>query len=327
MGQILNFREVVNDCDLKDLGFCGEPFTWITLRNWGIKEQLDRVLANIAWCNLFTNHSVTHLKPCKSDHVLLALVFLGGGHRNSHTQTLFHFEEMQIGHNDCADIMKQAGSTEVAGYPKYQMQRSVGGDAVLDALDHRFSTEMTEILKAEFSSDEVRAALFQMHFSKSPSPDGMPLVFFQKFWDIVDLDVMNVVLSFLSLGKILKKINFTYVTLIPKVNKPKEMGHLQPIILSNVLHKIAAKEELALLMGVTRVDRHKKYLDMPTLVGRNRGQELLVKVLAQAIPLYVMKCFFIPRYFCDDLNWLVARFWNMYAFNLAILAKQGWRIM
>ncbi|KAM2256227.1 hypothetical protein TB2_046452 [Malus domestica] len=125
MGQILNFREVVNDCDLKDLGFCGEPFTWFTLRNWGIKEQLDRVLANIAWCNLFTNHFVTHLKPCKSDHVLLALVFLGGGHRNSHTQTLFHFEEMQIGHNDCADIMKQAGSTEVAGYPKYQVMEKI----------------------------------------------------------------------------------------------------------------------------------------------------------------------------------------------------------
>ncbi|KAM2061388.1 hypothetical protein ACFX1T_046455 [Malus domestica] len=234
---------------------------------------------------------------------------------------------MRIGHNDCADVMKQAGSTEVAGYPKHQTQRSAGGDAVLDALDHRFSKEMTEILEAEFSSDEVRAALFQMHFSKSPSPDGMPLVFFQKFWDIVDLDVMNVMLSFLSLGKILKKINFTYVTLIPKVNKPKEMGHVQPIILSNVLHKIATKEELALLIGVTRVDRHKKYLDMPTLVGRNRGWELLVKVLAQAIPLYVMKCFFLPRYFCDDHNWLVARFWNMYAFNLAILAKQGWRIM
>lgn len=88
-------------------------------------------------------------------------------------------------------------------------------------------------------------------------------------------------------------------------------------------------------MGVTCVDRHKKYLGMPTLVSRNRGErfayikeqlwkrlqswngkllsaagrELLVKVVAQSIPLYVMSCFLLPRYFCNDLNQLVARFW------------------
>lgn len=60
----------------------------------GIKKRLDRVLANVAWCNLFPNHYITHLKPCKSEHVLLALVFLGGGHCNSHTQTSFHFEDI-----------------------------------------------------------------------------------------------------------------------------------------------------------------------------------------------------------------------------------------
>lgn len=39
------------------------------------------------------------------------------------------------------------------------------------------------------------------------------------------------------------------------------------------------------------------------------GRELLVKVVAQAIPLYVMNSFLLPRFFCDDLNKMVARFW------------------
>lgn len=44
--QILKFQEAINNCNLKDLGYVGNPFTWITTWHGGIKEKLDRDFAN-----------------------------------------------------------------------------------------------------------------------------------------------------------------------------------------------------------------------------------------------------------------------------------------
>lgn len=99
------------------------------------------------------------------------------------------------------------------------------------------------------------------------------------------------------------------------------------------LHKSAAcfsrnvrghmQDQLATLLGVERVHRHEKYLGLSTFVGRNRGicfthikerlwkklqdwkekilsaagNELHVKVVAQAIPLYTMYLLSFPQIF------------------------------
>ena len=65
--------------------------------------------------------------------------------------------------------------------------------------------------------------------------------FYQKHWDVVGLDVCEKVRSMLMSGHILRKINYTHVTLIPKVKEAKLMTQLRPISLCNVLYKIVAK--------------------------------------------------------------------------------------
>lgn len=42
-------------------------------------------------------------------------------------------------------------------------------------------------------------------------------------------------------GQILRKINYTHVTLIPKVKEVMKMSQLRPISLCNVIYKIMAK--------------------------------------------------------------------------------------
>lgn len=69
----------------------------------------------------------------------------------------------------------------------------------------------------------------------------MSLGFYKKHWDIVSHDVCNGIRTMLSSGHILRKINYTHVTLIPKVNEASMMSQLWPISLCNVLYKIVAK--------------------------------------------------------------------------------------
>ena len=68
--QIRDFREVVDECYLQDLGFKGCHFTW-----WNgcadtheIRVRLDRIWTSPSWVSLFPNSSVEHVPTMDSDY-------------------------------------------------------------------------------------------------------------------------------------------------------------------------------------------------------------------------------------------------------------------
>ncbi|KAM1453743.1 hypothetical protein ACFX1S_003497 [Malus domestica] len=121
---------------------------------------------------------------------------------------------------------------------------SQGGDGMEEVLTNILlvvSEEMNEDLIRSVYDEEIKSAVFQMHSTKAPGPDGMSPRFYQNHWDVVGSDVCNGIRSMLHSGCILRKINFTHVTLILKVKDPTKMSQLRPISLCNVLYKIVAK--------------------------------------------------------------------------------------
>ncbi len=114
-------------------------------------------------------------------------------------------------------------------------------DNTLLAVDGVVTPEMNRRLLLPYNAVEIKRALFQMHPSKSPGPDGMSCIFFQKFWHIIGCDVVQAISSVLTSGHMLKKINFTHIALIPKIKNPQQMSDFRPISLCNVVYKMISK--------------------------------------------------------------------------------------
>ena len=55
------------------------------------------------------------------------------------------------------------------------------------------------------------------------------------------MDVSQAVLSYLNSRSILRSINHTFITMIPKVQNPKRVSDFRPISFCNVIYKIISK--------------------------------------------------------------------------------------
>lgn len=80
-----------------------------------------------------------------------------------------------------------------------------------------------------------------MHPTKAPDSNGMPPLFFQCHWHIVDPSITKALLDALNLGQIPKDLNHTYFTLIPKKAQPQSITDYRPISLCNILYKLISK--------------------------------------------------------------------------------------
>ncbi|XP_050242446.1 uncharacterized protein LOC126691441 [Quercus robur] len=114
-------------------------------------------------------------------------------------------------------------------------------ERVLAGVQPVVSTSMNEALTCPYSREEVEVAIKQMAPLKASGPDGMPPLFYQTFWPNIGMEVSDAVLSCLNSSNLLKSINNTFITLIPKVNNPETVAQFRPISLCNVIYKILSK--------------------------------------------------------------------------------------
>nr|GEW18131.1 RNA-directed DNA polymerase, eukaryota, reverse transcriptase zinc-binding domain protein [Tanacetum cinerariifolium] len=76
------------------------------------------------------------------------------------------------------------------------------------------------IKKFDHAHDVV---MFQIDGNKASGPYGCSLLLFKKAWNIVGKDICKSIMEFFDSGKMLKEINSTLISLIPKIQTPSKI--------------------------------------------------------------------------------------------------------
>jgi len=98
-----------------------------------------------------------------------------------------------------------------------------------------------ESLVAPFSEAKIKEAVFSCYPEGATGPDGLPFLFYHKFWDIVKADLVNLFTEFFKGDLDIYRLNFALVTLIPKVPNACNMKQFKLISLLNCSFKLFSK--------------------------------------------------------------------------------------
>ncbi|CAL9013386.1 unnamed protein product, partial [Prunus brigantina] len=148
------------------------------------------------------------------------------------------FDENHVWQNDerrIGDLFCDYFKTLFSSSGSQQMER------ILNEVRPVITNAMNDQLLQPFTREELEHTLFQMFPTKAPGHDGMPALFFQKYWHIVGDKVANKCLQILNGEGSVREFNHTLIALIPKVKMPTTVSEFRPISLCTTVYKMIAK--------------------------------------------------------------------------------------
>jgi hypothetical protein len=101
--------------------------------------------------------------------------------------------------------------------------------------------DINAVLTVLPSHSEIKNAVFALNKDSAPGPDGFGAFFFQHYWDIVKVDVINAVLEFFTSSWILPGFNSNIISLLPKFPEASSIDQYRPIAMANFKFKIISK--------------------------------------------------------------------------------------
>ncbi|XP_028113902.1 uncharacterized protein LOC114311939 [Camellia sinensis] len=96
-------------------------------------------------------------------------------------------------------------------------------------------------LEADFSEEEIRAAVKDCVGNKALGPDSFNLAYFQKFWLLIKADLLKFFKEFHRHERLVLGLNSSFISLIPKVENPVGHGDYRPISLMGSIYKVLTK--------------------------------------------------------------------------------------
>ncbi|KAK9723629.1 hypothetical protein RND81_05G013800, partial [Saponaria officinalis] len=110
-----------------------------------------------------------------------------------------------------------------------------------DIEGERVGDHLHQMLAHPISDMEIKEALFGIPEDKAPRLDGFNSVFFKSSWDTINPCFIAVVKDFFQHQRLLKQVNSTLLTLVPKVPSPANVTQFRPIACCNVIYMVISK--------------------------------------------------------------------------------------
>ena len=113
--------------------------------------------------------------------------------------------------------------------------------SLINSIPKSLSEEENDLILGKITEEEVKKVVFSMKPFKAPGCDGFPPAFFQHFWEVIKSEVIWATRDFFRTGKLLWRINKTFIALVPKNSNPLNLNDFRPISLCNTIYKVFAK--------------------------------------------------------------------------------------
>lgn len=122
--QMQEFKDALDECGFRDLGYKGGKFTWWNWQGDGFSvwERLNRAVATTNWLALFPATKVVNMDCGSSDHKPIA-IYTNGIPKNSRKPWMF--EHMWLEEASCRVTVKDAWSQEFPGQPMNRVEQKI----------------------------------------------------------------------------------------------------------------------------------------------------------------------------------------------------------
>eukprot|EP01018_Ginkgo_biloba_P020121 Gb_01141 [translate_table: standard] len=138
------------------------------------------------------------------------------------------------------EVREEAISYFSSVLSKDQVDRSEAQEEILGEISNLISERDNSFVVKPISLEELEETVLRME-DKAPGLDGFQINFFKSSWDIIKGDLLKYCEESRKLGKVLGRLNATFITLISKEKGPSTFDRFRPISLYNICYKIITK--------------------------------------------------------------------------------------